>query len=200
MVFGRTYCPISRLPIEDGDECMLIALDFSIKASTTFDVNNFTNLYSFAAIPPQVVVYGGNPSEVSFVEKTTIASVASSYDLNMLVHKKFYELAVTKNEFRGWYDTLDNITSHATAPIQGEFIQKIYELKKDNQVTDLIMAIKPDHKCPSKKEAEEWMTDLATFAFLVSNIGGMSPVSVIVDQTDRQHTFFEEIRIEAMKK
>lgn len=63
MVFGRTYCQLTRLPIEDGDECILIPLGVRIEGD--FNKHNrggahtFNFIHEFIA-EPQRVVYGGN--------------------------------------------------------------------------------------------------------------------------------------------
>lgn len=48
MVFGRTYCQLTRLPIEDGDECILIPIE-----------PGNDGRFEFIAEPVKVV-YGGN--------------------------------------------------------------------------------------------------------------------------------------------
>ena len=200
MVYGTIYCPVSRLPIQDKEQCMFLPLDFSINTNlgTGLGVHNFTQPYEFVAIKPQVVIYNGNPSEVTFLEKSTSCGVSQMYknELTMLVQKKFYDLAVKENPLREWFSTLESCRMYATG--FGNLIKKIHEIEDHNRQIERILAFQPNHPCVSeKKEVPEWITDLACFSLLCRELGAMSPVSLTVDQIGRQYSFFETIRKKA---
>lgn len=69
MVFGRTYCGVSRLPIDDGDEVMAVPLGFQIGGDfdkyNAPDSNAFEWLYYFHSEAKRVV-YEGNPSMLKY--------------------------------------------------------------------------------------------------------------------------------------
>jgi hypothetical protein len=70
MVFGTTYCAVSHLPINDGDNCILIPLgfkmDYEFNQWNTADINCFMNLYYFISAP-QKIVYNGNPDMINYL-------------------------------------------------------------------------------------------------------------------------------------
>ena len=99
MVFGTVYCPLSRLPIEDGDRCILMPIGFRMKydfsSGNNADIGHFMNPYVFLAREPIEVLYEGNYWEIKYARKLKDKRIDDSkyeeHELYMLIHYGFYK-------------------------------------------------------------------------------------------------------------
>ena len=97
MVFGNTYCAISRLEIKDGDRCILFPIgfrmDFKFDYYNKADINCFSYLYNFIDKPVEVI-FEGNYSKITYLNdsgrRIKKGDEYKEYELFILIHYDFY--------------------------------------------------------------------------------------------------------------
>lgn len=98
MIFGNMLCPLSHLPINDGDECVLVPLAYRLNKIPKEQFNLDEAEYPFAFIScPQIVKFNGHPSQYEFLGFTDKdfngLSNSPSY---MFIHRGFFTTLMEK--------------------------------------------------------------------------------------------------------
>ena len=198
MVFGKTYCAISHLPIEDGDKCYLVPLGFEMKfdfdSSNKADINCFIGLYRFID-SPEIVIYNGNYSDITFIEKD---GFILEHELFMLIHFDFF------NKIQEQYDgtSLEYIE---TLPYFKTIMPILYKAREiqDNEALKIDLQVKNGTIIPKdnmdvlklkwKIKTPEWIIQVYKIARFMSKLG-ISPSPNITADQHETGLLYEKIR------
>lgn len=208
MVFGTTYCPISHLPIEDGDKCILIPLGFRMQHEfdkwNKADINCFAYLHTFIGEAVEVE-YGGNYSVVKYIHTEKYRKKGNEYDeheLFMLVHYGFYQKIIAQKSRQ--FETIDHLPLFNT-------VYPIWEKANEIQSTQRnILQEKIKEKGISKQEKEErmrqymqiptpeWLKNLFKVADFMGMMG-IAPHPVFRSDQHQTGELYEQMRAEFVK-
>ncbi len=184
MVFGTTYCGISHLPINDGDECMLFPLGFSLTSTglngDRFDSNAFLFPYQFVAEAIKVT-YEGNSNRITYNDNDYTGS-----ELFMLVHLGFYERLISEFNVLFSQDIKGLYNAKPFYPIWKQAISH-----QDFQL---------DHKLEEYPvKTPEWILNIYKVERFMYKSGIIPHPTVIVSQDDSPNNLYNKIRSEILK-
>ena len=215
MVFGSSYCAVSRLEIEDGDKCILIPLAFHLGGDFNkwdkADIGQFMWLYPFCAVEPQTVRYGGNYSQIEYFNQRY--KQTSEHEMYMLIHYGFYQ-ALQKN-------VLDHVTDWKLNDIQcfdtmRPVWEKAQEMKHDLHLTishrlGQLKGYLPVSKRAAKRHKDEkekllldyatggpapaWMVELNKLATFMGSMGIMATPNICHDQHEAGKKYNKLVRL-----
>jgi hypothetical protein len=133
MTFGRTYCKASRLPIEEGDRCIVIPLGFSMQYDfnkwNKADISMFIDLYQIVDVP-QEAIYRGNVDVIEYLDKGYVN--ASLHQLYMLIHASFYDQVIQEaNRPGNWL--FRNCGDWGLSKVLSPLREQVWKLRRDHQ-------------------------------------------------------------------
>lgn len=206
MVFGNTYCAISRLEIKDGDKCIAIPLKFNLGGSFEYynkaSVNTFLYLYEFCDEPFEVI-YEGNYSMLSAYCKRTDKWIDYMrvkhvrYELIMLVRTDVYEAILEKSNCSEKYKVLHNV------PGSFKTVTSVHQKWSDLMWDNMHSISYKNAKTPiedielEKRKAETplWIRNIFGFAEYIDRLGMIPYPNISVDQHSVGREFWEIIDI-----
>ncbi len=209
MVFGTTYCGISHLPIKDGDNCMLMPLQF--RMTYTFgeynepDINCFAYLYAFVAAPVEVR-FEGNVAMIKYVHDMNRFNKAGddykAHSLFMLAHKEFYDKIMGYREELWQQAYMGSLRLFNTvAPIWEEAVtiekneRNILSFKLAKQEITKEEYVEQTMKIP----IPQWMKDVYKVADFMGNMG-IPPHPIFSNDQQGGGKLYEQFRRECKSK
>ena len=202
MVFGNTYCAISHLEIKDGDACMLIPLGFRMNFEfdkyNKADINCFTYLHTFIS-EPIAVIFGGNISEVTYLNGDVYHNAGDEYEENelfMLVHLGFYN-EILKDEGMWKIHHLDEIPLFNTVYPIYEKAKEILQLERLGKSFELGRGKITSEQYSKKISTPKWMIDIYKVALFMGNMG-IAPHPIFCHDQNQRGKDYERMRKSAL--
>lgn len=202
--FGVTYCALSRLPIADGDRCMLIPLGFRMdygfgenSESWTSEPDGLFMYLHHIRGAASVVTYGGNPGVIEYDEPPEYNAPQS----RMLIHKGFWDKIQEKYKHRDadrcedirWFRTIHGVYEKIQQIIRDRRLEITHKILMETETSlSREQKIQLDRDCYNTP-VPAWVTEIYRLAYFMDNMGAVPYPNQSVDQ-NMTYELFEEIR------
>jgi len=202
--FGTTYCAVSRLPIQDGDKCILIPLGFRMdygfgenSESWTSEPDGLFMYLHHIRGAASVVTYGGNPGVIEYDEPP----VRNAPQSRMLIHKGFWDEIQEKYkqydaercEDISWFRTTHGVYEQTRKIIRDRRLElSLDALVRKKEPLTPEQYRKFDKDCYSTP-VPDWVVQIYRLAYFMDKIGAVPYPNQSVDQ-NMTYEVFEKIR------
>lgn len=193
MVFGKTHCAISHLPIDDGDHCILVPLMFKMEQKfgeySQEGINDFEWLYIFHDKAVEVE-YGGNPQEIFLLVNRV---KYSEWKMYMLVRKDVYQEIQDYFKDSGLYKDVGSFMPSKTTIHLYDLLHKIRDEIISDFKSDVIFGRAKKEDYPIDIQIPEWIRELLFLNYFMGRMG-IAPHSMIgIDQSGEAGKRYWEI-------